>query len=156
MTDLQLGYWCRSVDDGQFDLTIKIKCMLKANMYQLCRCLPQCILFHHPKICILFIFSLSFSDSLGHLQYVRTSWKDTWLHCKYRVCHHVSQRENFKGDIYYSSCIQKPKVAIIQECHGLYTDNEHGLVTIAESLGLKLLPPRKKITIMLIGEVDQL
>ena len=38
-----------------------------------------------------------------------------------------------------------------QECHGLYTDNEHGLVTIAESLGLKLLPPRKKITIMLIG-----
>lgn len=39
-----------------------------------------------------------------------------------------------------------------QECHGLYTDNEHGLVTIAESLGLKLLPPRKKITIMLIGE----
>ena len=41
---------------------------------------------------------------------------------------------------------------IFQECHGLYTDNEHGLVTIAESLGLKLLPPRKKITIMLIGE----
>ena len=39
-----------------------------------------------------------------------------------------------------------------QECHGLYTDNEHGLVTIAESLSLKLLPPRKKITIMLIGE----
>jgi len=40
---------------------------------------------------------------------------------------------------------------ILKECHGLYTDNEHGLVTIAESLGLKLLPPRKKITIMLIG-----
>ena len=44
------------------------------------------------------------------------------------------------------------RFAIFQECHGLYTDNEHGLVTIAESLGLKLLPPRKKITIMLIGE----
>merc|ERR1719445_881100 len=40
---------------------------------------------------------------------------------------------------------------ILKECHGLYIDNEHGLVTIAESLGLKLLPPRKKITIMLIG-----
>merc|ERR1712156_1212322 len=40
---------------------------------------------------------------------------------------------------------------ILKECHGLYTDNEHGLVTIADSLGLKLLPPRKKITIMLIG-----
>jgi len=40
---------------------------------------------------------------------------------------------------------------ILKECHGLYTDNEHGLVTIADSLGLSLLAPRKKITIMLIG-----
>jgi len=40
---------------------------------------------------------------------------------------------------------------ILKECHGLYTDNEHGLVTIADSLGLQLLAPRKKITIMLIG-----
>ena len=41
---------------------------------------------------------------------------------------------------------------LIQECHNLYTDTEHGLVDIASSLGLSLLPPRKKITIMLIGE----
>jgi len=40
---------------------------------------------------------------------------------------------------------------ILKECHTLYTDPEHGLVTIAENLGLKLLAPRKKITIMLIG-----
>jgi len=40
---------------------------------------------------------------------------------------------------------------ILKDCHGLYTDNEHGLVTIADSLGLQLLAPRKKITIMLIG-----
>ena len=40
---------------------------------------------------------------------------------------------------------------ILKECHTLYTDPEHGLVTIAETLGLKLLAPRKKITIMLIG-----
>jgi len=40
---------------------------------------------------------------------------------------------------------------ILKECHNLYTDTEHGLVDIADSLGLKLLPPRKKITIMLIG-----
>jgi len=33
----------------------------------------------------------------------------------------------------------------------LYTDTEHGLVDIASSLGLSLLPPRKKITIMLMG-----
>merc|ERR1719411_392896 len=41
--------------------------------------------------------------------------------------------------------------AILKECYQLYTDPENGLVTIADSLGLKLLPPRKKITIMLIG-----
>ena len=43
---------------------------------------------------------------------------------------------------------------LMQECHNLYTDTdtEHGLVDIASSLGLSLLPPRKKITIMLIGE----
>jgi len=40
---------------------------------------------------------------------------------------------------------------ILKECHTLYMDPENGLLTIAETLGLKLLPPRKKITIMLIG-----
>jgi hypothetical protein len=40
---------------------------------------------------------------------------------------------------------------ILKECHTLYTDPDHGLVTIADTLDLKLLAPRKKITIMLIG-----
>ena len=40
---------------------------------------------------------------------------------------------------------------ILKECHGLYTDSENGLVESAASLGLKLLAPRKKISIMLIG-----
>ncbi len=40
---------------------------------------------------------------------------------------------------------------ILRECHSLYTDPTNGLVQSAEELGLKLLPPRKKITIMLIG-----
>jgi len=40
---------------------------------------------------------------------------------------------------------------ILKECHTLYIDPENGLVNIAESLDLKLLAPRKKITIMLIG-----
>lgn len=40
---------------------------------------------------------------------------------------------------------------ILKECHTLYTDPEHGLVSIADNLGLKLLAPRKKITIMLMG-----
>jgi GTPase SAR1 family protein len=40
---------------------------------------------------------------------------------------------------------------ILKECHTLYTEDCNGLVSMADSLGLKLLAPRKKITIMLIG-----
>ena len=40
---------------------------------------------------------------------------------------------------------------ILKECHALYTDPDHGLVNIAQNLNFKLLAPRKKITIMLIG-----
>lgn len=40
---------------------------------------------------------------------------------------------------------------ILKECHHLYTDAENGLVESAANLGLKLLAPRKKISIMLIG-----
>lgn len=40
---------------------------------------------------------------------------------------------------------------ILKECHLLYIDPENGLVKIAESLGLTLLAPRKKITVLLIG-----
>ncbi|XP_023813441.1 uncharacterized protein LOC101160240 [Oryzias latipes] len=40
---------------------------------------------------------------------------------------------------------------ILRDIHQLYTDSESGLITVAESVGVKLLPPRKKITVMLIG-----
>ncbi|XP_069944512.1 uncharacterized protein [Cherax quadricarinatus] len=40
---------------------------------------------------------------------------------------------------------------ILKECHNLYTDPDNGLVAIGRSLGLKLLPPRKKINVMLMG-----
>merc|ERR1712020_54214 len=40
---------------------------------------------------------------------------------------------------------------ILKECHQLYMDPENGLVEIASNLDLKLLAPRKKISIMLIG-----
>ncbi|KAI8489006.1 hypothetical protein Bbelb_332300 [Branchiostoma belcheri] len=40
---------------------------------------------------------------------------------------------------------------ILRECHSLYTEAEKGLVGIAENLSLKLLAPRKKITVLLIG-----
>ncbi|XP_039623375.1 uncharacterized protein LOC120538044 isoform X2 [Polypterus senegalus] len=40
---------------------------------------------------------------------------------------------------------------ILSECHGIYTDKEKGLVQLAGDLGLPLLPPRKKITVMLMG-----
>uniref|UniRef100_T1J2L1 Dynamin N-terminal domain-containing protein n=1 Tax=Strigamia maritima TaxID=126957 RepID=T1J2L1_STRMM len=40
---------------------------------------------------------------------------------------------------------------VLKECHALYTDPENGLIKIAKSLDLKLLAPRKKIFVMLIG-----
>ncbi|KAK2711687.1 uncharacterized protein LOC136025830 isoform X2 [Artemia franciscana] len=40
---------------------------------------------------------------------------------------------------------------ILKECHVLYTHPDNGLVKIAEELGFTLLAPRKKITVILIG-----
>ncbi|XP_077995598.1 uncharacterized protein LOC144449060 [Glandiceps talaboti] len=40
---------------------------------------------------------------------------------------------------------------ILRECHTLYTDPEQGLIQIARKLGLNLLAPRKKISVLLIG-----
>uniref|UniRef100_A0A3Q0R8T6 Si:ch211-11k18.4 n=1 Tax=Amphilophus citrinellus TaxID=61819 RepID=A0A3Q0R8T6_AMPCI len=40
---------------------------------------------------------------------------------------------------------------ILRDCHELYTEPDSGLITVAESVGVKLLPPRKKITVMLMG-----
>ncbi|XP_058491533.1 uncharacterized protein si:dkey-98f17.5 [Solea solea] len=49
------------------------------------------------------------------------------------------------------SAITTPSERILKECHGLYVDNENGLVKIASSLGLRILPPRKKIIVMIMG-----
>ncbi|XP_063791385.1 uncharacterized protein LOC134945805 [Pseudophryne corroboree] len=40
---------------------------------------------------------------------------------------------------------------ILRDCHSLYTDPETGLIALASHLGLTFLPPRKKITVMLMG-----
>ncbi|KAL7860676.1 hypothetical protein AOLI_G00170250 [Acnodon oligacanthus] len=40
---------------------------------------------------------------------------------------------------------------ILRDCHNMYTQPDSGLMTIAQSLGVTLLPPRKKITVMLMG-----
>uniref|UniRef100_UPI00398EEEF6 EH domain-containing protein 4 n=1 Tax=Pristiophorus japonicus TaxID=55135 RepID=UPI00398EEEF6 len=40
---------------------------------------------------------------------------------------------------------------ILRECHSLYGHPETGLVNIASKLELQLLPPRKKINVMLMG-----
>lgn len=40
---------------------------------------------------------------------------------------------------------------ILKECHKLYTEPNNGLVKIAEHVDLKLLAPRKKIIILLMG-----
>uniref|UniRef100_V9KUZ5 EH domain-containing protein 3 n=1 Tax=Callorhinchus milii TaxID=7868 RepID=V9KUZ5_CALMI len=40
---------------------------------------------------------------------------------------------------------------ILRECHRVYGESESGLIPIASKLGLHLLPPRKKINVMLMG-----
>ncbi|CAG08544.1 unnamed protein product [Tetraodon nigroviridis] len=49
------------------------------------------------------------------------------------------------------SAITTPSERILKECHSLYVDTENGLVNIASSLGVRLLPPRKKIVVMIMG-----
>lgn len=40
---------------------------------------------------------------------------------------------------------------ILRDCHQMYTDPDSGLIAIAGSVGVTLLPPRKKISVMLMG-----
>uniref|UniRef100_A0A4W4F6H9 Dynamin N-terminal domain-containing protein n=1 Tax=Electrophorus electricus TaxID=8005 RepID=A0A4W4F6H9_ELEEL len=47
--------------------------------------------------------------------------------------------------------ITTPSERLLKESHSLYVDNENGLVKIAACLGLRLLPPRKKIIVMIMG-----
>ena len=49
------------------------------------------------------------------------------------------------------SATQSVNEKILRECHSLYTDPDNGMVKIAESLGLSLLAPRKKISVLMIG-----
>ncbi|CDQ65960.1 unnamed protein product [Oncorhynchus mykiss] len=49
------------------------------------------------------------------------------------------------------SAITTPSERILRECHNLYIDSENGLVKISSRLGLRLLPPRKKIIVMIMG-----
>ncbi|XP_046904453.1 uncharacterized protein si:dkey-98f17.5 [Hypomesus transpacificus] len=49
------------------------------------------------------------------------------------------------------SAILTPSERILKECHSLYIDNENGLVKIASGLGVRILPPRKKIIVMIMG-----
>lgn len=49
------------------------------------------------------------------------------------------------------SSTQSTNEKILKECHFLYTEPDNGLIKIAESLDLTLLAPRKKISVLLIG-----
>ncbi|XP_060749057.1 uncharacterized protein LOC132861515 [Tachysurus vachellii] len=40
---------------------------------------------------------------------------------------------------------------IMKNCQQIYMDTDNGLIAIAQSVGMTLVPPRKKITVMLIG-----
>ncbi|XP_026215591.1 uncharacterized protein si:ch211-11k18.4 [Anabas testudineus] len=56
----------------------------------------------------------------------------------------AANAESISGGV---SCDER----ILRDCHEVYTDPDSGLITVAESVGVKLLPPRKKITVMLMG-----
>nr|XP_033499885.1 uncharacterized protein si:ch211-11k18.4 [Epinephelus lanceolatus] len=56
----------------------------------------------------------------------------------------AANAESISGGV---SCDER----ILRDCHQLYTDPDSGLITVAESVGVRLLPPRKKITVMLMG-----
>ncbi|KAJ8402616.1 hypothetical protein AAFF_G00366990 [Aldrovandia affinis] len=40
---------------------------------------------------------------------------------------------------------------ILRDCHQIYIDTDSGLISMAQTVGVTLLPPRKKITVMLMG-----
>ncbi|MBN3304285.1 EHD1 protein, partial [Amia calva] len=50
-----------------------------------------------------------------------------------------------------NQAVSSPGEHILRECHSLYTDSDNGLIKIANTLGVKLLPPRKKIIVMIMG-----
>ncbi|XP_067931204.1 sarcalumenin-like [Watersipora subatra] len=50
-----------------------------------------------------------------------------------------------------NSSIVSVNEKILKECHSLYMEGDKGLVTTANDLDLSLLAPRKKITVLLIG-----
>ncbi|CAN9505734.1 unnamed protein product [Ophioblennius macclurei] len=56
----------------------------------------------------------------------------------------AANAESISGGV---SCDER----ILRDCHQLYTDPSSGLISVAESVGVKLLAPRKKITVMLMG-----
>ncbi|KAJ1125182.1 hypothetical protein NDU88_003618 [Pleurodeles waltl] len=49
------------------------------------------------------------------------------------------------------ACGESVSEKILRDVHGLYTDPESGLISVASKLDLSLLVPRKKITVMLMG-----
>lgn len=59
----------------------------------------------------------------------------------------IKSRSAANADSGSVSCDER----ILRDCHQLYVDAESGLISIAQSVGVTLLPPRKKITVMLMG-----
>lgn len=51
-----------------------------------------------------------------------------------------------------ASVVKKKKKMVISDCSDCLLEwFRTGLISVAESVGLKLLPPRKKITVFLMG-----
>ncbi|XP_062382686.1 sarcalumenin isoform X2 [Sardina pilchardus] len=59
----------------------------------------------------------------------------------------IKSRSAANADSGAVSCDER----ILRDCHQIYIDADSGLMAIAQSVGVTLLPPRKKITVMLMG-----
>ena len=51
------------------------------------------------------------------------------------------------------SLTQSINEVILQDVHSLYIEGDDSLLNVGEDLGLSVEPPRKKINIMLIGNI---
>jgi uncharacterized membrane protein YhaH (DUF805 family) len=62
----------------------------------------------------------------------------------------MSGKVQQRGDSQADSSLT-PNEKILKDVHQLYVDQDNGLINIAKQFGVSLLAPRKKITVLLIG-----
>eukprot|EP00056_Hartaetosiga_gracilis_P000269 m.37134 g.37134 ORF g.37134 m.37134 type:complete len:494 (+) comp10136_c0_seq1:98-1579(+) len=61
------------------------------------------------------------------------------------------QKQQRKSDVRSDALLNTMNERVVKELHVLYTQPTTGLVDVAAKVGLKLLPPRRKVTVLLVG-----